>query len=110
MSLIRPDDDPRKRLTVHQHQRLLARYHRGPLTQTEFAASNGIGLSTLSKWLRVERAGDESPPRVRFQEVVLPGVAPGWAVEVVNPQGWTVRLRTPSDVALLSQLLPALPC
>jgi len=101
---------PRKRLTVGQRQRLLARYHRSPLTQAEFAAQHGIGLSTLGKWLRDAGAGDATPPSVRFQEMVLPSTAPRWAVELVSPQGWTVRLHTVSDFKAVSSLLPALPC
>jgi len=101
---------PHTRLTMPQRQRLLARYHRSPLTQAEFAAQHGIGLSTLAKWLREARAGDAAPAPVRFQEMVLPSMAPRWAVELVSPQGWTVRLHTVSDFQAVSPLLPVLPC
>jgi hypothetical protein len=33
---------------------------------------------------------------VSFQEVVLPSVVPEWAVEVVSPQGRTIRLHNTS--------------
>ena len=92
MSSHRNDVTSRKRLTVQQRQQLLARYHRSPLAQAEFTAQHGIGLSTLGKWLREARAEDTAPSPVRFQEMVLPSPAPRWTVEVVNPQGWTVRL------------------
>jgi hypothetical protein len=42
--------------------------------------------------------------------VVLPSLTSRWAVEVVSPQGWTVRLHAASDFAVVSPLLPALPC
>jgi transcriptional regulator with XRE-family HTH domain len=49
----------RRRWTDKQRQRLLARFHDGQLTQRDFAGKHGVGLSTLSKWLRVE---SEAPP------------------------------------------------
>ena len=110
MSSIRNVVAPRRRLTMAQRQRLLARYHRSPLTQAEFAAQHSIGLSTLSKWLREEVQASHSPAPVSFQEVVLPGATSGWAVEVVSPQGWTVRLHAASDFEVVSPVLPALPC
>jgi transcriptional regulator with XRE-family HTH domain len=33
---------------------LLARFHQSQLTQRDFATRHGVGVSTLSKWLRVE--------------------------------------------------------
>ena len=97
----------RRRLTSEQRQRLLTRFHRSRLTQRDFAARHGIGLSTLNKWLRLER--DAVPTKVKFQEVRLPNATPRWLIEVVSPQGWTVRLHG-SEVQTLPQLLRALPC
>jgi hypothetical protein len=77
------------------------------MTQRDFAVRHGIGLSTLSKWLRVEVK--PKPPRVKFQEVVLPNTPMRYAVEVISPQGWTIRLQSSSDVESLPQLLQALP-
>jgi transposase-like protein len=42
-------------LTSAQRQRLLARYHQSQMTLKQFATQHGVGLSTLSKWLRLER-------------------------------------------------------
>jgi hypothetical protein len=65
-------------------------------------------LFTLSKWLRVE---SETPsPPVKFQEVTLPNIPLRYAVEIVSPQGWTVRLQNSSEIQTLPQLLQALPC
>jgi transposase-like protein len=97
-----------RRRTPKQRQQLLARYHQSQLTQREFAARHGIGYSTLSKWLRLER--DVGPAKVSFQEVRLPNPTPRWPIEVVSPQGWTVRLQNSSEVQTLPQLLRALPC
>jgi transposase-like protein len=98
----------RRRWTAKQRQRLLAEFHQSQLTQSEFASQHGVGLSTLSKWLRLER---EAPsPKVKFQEVRLPNPASRWPVELVSPQGWIVRLQNGSDVQMLPSLLRALPC
>jgi transposase-like protein len=110
MSSIRNHVAQRQRLTVHQRQQMLARYHRSALTQAEFTAQHGIGLSTLGKWLRQEGQVRQSPAPVKFHEVVLPSPTPHWAVELVSPQGWTVRLHAASDFEVVSPLFPALPC
>jgi transposase-like protein len=98
----------RRRLTHQQRQRLLARFHKGQLTQRDFASRHGVGLSTLSKWLRCEIK--TAIPSVKFQEVTLPLTPLHNRVEVVSPQGWTVRLQNTSDIESLAQLLQALPC
>jgi transposase-like protein len=98
----------RQRWTAKQRQRLLARFHESQLTQRDFAGRHGVGLSTLSKWLRVESESDS--PSVKFQEVTLPKMSPRYQVEVVSPKGWTVRLQNGSDVQQLPALLQALPC
>ncbi len=98
----------RRRLTSAQRQRLLARYHHSQSTLKQFAAHHGVGLSTLSKWLRVEH--DAVPTKVKFQEVRLPNPALCWPIELVSPQGWIVRLQNGPDVESLPELLRALPC
>jgi len=98
----------RRRKTSDERQRLVARFHESQMTQRDFAALHGIGLSTLSKWLRVEVK--PKPPCVKFQEVVMPNTPLLYAVEVVSPQGWTVRLQNGSDVQMLPSVLRALPC
>jgi|SRR5208282_4148188 len=98
----------RRRWTSKQRQRLLALFHQNEIKQRDFATRHGVGLSTLSKWLRLER--DAVPAKVKFQEVRFPIPALRWPVEVVSPQGWTVRLQNTSEIQSLPQLLRALPC
>ena len=98
----------RRRWTHKQRQGLLARFHESQFTQSAFATQHGVGLSTLSKWLRLERDG--VPAKVAFQEVRLPSPVKHWPIEVVGPQGWIVRLHNGSDVQLLPELLRTLPC
>jgi transposase-like protein len=95
----------RRRWTHKQRQGLLARFYESQLTQSKFATQHGVGLSTLSKWLRLER--DAPSPKVKFQEVRLPSPTSHWPEEVVSPQGWIVRLQNGS---LLPDVLRALPC
>ena len=98
----------RRHWTAKQRQRFLVRFHKSQLTQRDFAGRHGVGLSTLSKWLRVE--SEAASPPVKFQEVKLPNMPLRYAVEVVSPQGWTVRLQNSSEIETLPQLLQALPC
>jgi transposase-like protein len=98
----------RRRWTIKQRQRLLARFHESQLTQRDFAGRHGVGLSTLSKWLRVEN--EAASPPVKFQEVTLPNIPMRYAVEVISPHGWTVRLQKSSEIETLAQVLQALPC
>ena len=77
-------------------------------TQRDFATAHRVGLSTLNKWLRLER--DAAPAKIRFKEVGLLNPASRWPVEVVSPQGWIVRLQASSAVEMLPELLQALPC
>lgn len=98
----------RRRWTAQQRQRFLVRFHQSEMTQRDFATRYGVGLSTLSKWLRVESKAAEPP--VQFQEVVVPNMPMRYAVEVVSPQGWTVRLQNSSEIETLAQVLQALPC
>lgn len=98
----------RRRWTRKQRQGLLARFHESQFTQSEFATQHGVGLSTLGKWLRLER--DSVPAKVAFQEVRLSSPVKHWPIEVVSPQGWIVRLHNGADVHLLPELLRTLPC
>ena len=98
----------RRRWTTKQRLRLLARFHKSKSTLKQFATQHGVGLSTLSKWLRVER--ETLPPKVKFQEMRLASPASHWPVEIVSPQGWMVRIQNDSDVQMLPLLLRALPC
>ena len=46
----------RKHLTPTQRKQVLAAYRRSGLPQDQFAAKEGVGLSTLQLWLRRERS------------------------------------------------------
>jgi len=108
----------RRRRTPQQRAELLTQYRRSGLTQRDFVQSHGLGLSTLTKWLREEPLSDVKPSgrngAVPFQEVNLcPPLRPtGWAAEVVLADGVVLRLSAQADATWGTELLQALrrPC
>ena len=105
-------DLPRRRhATAQERQQILARYLKTQLSQRDFALREGIGFSTLCNWLRQERGKPQ--PAVSFQEVAfpsLPAARPNWALEVVSPRGWKIRMAQIGDAGSLQQIMRALPC
>jgi len=104
--------------TPQQRAELLTRYRRSALSQRDFVQSHGLGLSTLTKWLREERRTGGKPPErngsVPFQEVNLSpqfGTA-NWAAEVSLADGTVLRLSAQTAAAWATALLQALrrPC
>ncbi len=101
----------RKRLTDEQRKAILERYHQSDVTQEAFAAQHGMCTATLGNWLRAEReSATAAVPAISFQELRLPPAGGSWAVEIVTPQNWTVRLGATAAPGLLAELLRALPC
>ena len=101
--------------TPEQIAELLARYHESSATQAEFAKQNGIGRSSLNRWLR--RTGEErlpmpALPPTTFVEARLasaaaaPGLARVYRLDL--PGGISLRLEGGFDPAELEQLLRAL--
>ena len=108
----------RRRHTPQQRAEWLTHYRRSGLSQRDFVQSHGLGLSTLTKWLREERlSGVKSSGgkgAVPFQEVNLRSQfhPAGWAAEVALADGAVLRLSAQADVAWATELLQALrrPC
>lgn len=104
--------------TSQQRAELLAQYRRSGLSQRDFVQSHGLGLSTLTKWLREDRlSGVQLSGRngaAPFQEVNLrpPFSSTGWAAEVALTDGAVLRLSAQADVAWATELCQALrrPC
>jgi len=110
-----PNGSCRKILIRAKRQRLLAAYHRSGLTQKAFAQRHGIGYSTLTQWLRKERtqlSTEVQTPALGLAEVKIDGVMNSTSalIEVINPQGWMVRVPASVPAATLGQLLRELPC
>ena len=108
----------RPRRTPQQRAELLAQYRRSGLSQRDFVQSHGLGLSTLTQWLRGERLADVEPlernDAVPFQEVNLRPAfrPPGWAAEVALADGAVLRLSAHADATWATELLLVLrrPC
>jgi transposase-like protein len=108
----------RRRHTPQQRAELLTQYRRSELSQRDFVQSHGLGLSTLTKWLREERLSGVTPSgrngSVPFQEVHLsPQFSPtGWAAEVALTDGAVLRLSAQAGMAWATALLQVLrrPC
>jgi transcriptional regulator with XRE-family HTH domain len=98
----------RRHLTGEERQAVLSRFRERGMTQREFSRREGVGLSTLIRWLHEERKAKRQP--LKFQEVILPRATPTWAVEVVSPQGWIVRRQAEAGPERLAELLRLLPC
>lgn len=101
----------RRRRTAAQRERILKVYRQSQLSQREFAARAGIGLSTLGLWLR--KACTETAARGRFVEVPNPlSVVPATAAMYRLHLGGGVMVEVSpgfrcEEVAALVQLFPA---
>lgn len=113
-----PDFRSRHRHTPRQRTELLTQYRRSGLSQRDFVQSHGLGLSTLTQWLRQERLSGIQPDgrngAVPFQEVSLRPQfsSTGWAAEVALRDGAVLRLGAQASVAWATELLQVLrrPC
>jgi transposase-like protein len=101
----------RKYSTPAQREKILQSYQRSQLTQREFAAQAGIGVSTLAVWLRkaaVNQAGGSSFVAVPN---LLPVPSAGPAYRLQWPAGLSLEVRSgfsSGELATLLQLLPSL--
>ena len=86
-----------------ERRRWARQFYRSGLSQRDFAARHGIGLSTLQRWIKQASGGDPAPG---FAEIKLPELSARWAAELVRRDGTVLRLRdVPTE--LLAQLLPS---
>jgi hypothetical protein len=74
------------------------RFAESGLGQREFCQQQGLGLTTLQRWLAQAEGSSELEARPDFTEVKLavPLSAPRWAAELCRPDG--LRLRLAHDV------------
>lgn len=84
------------------------RFRGSGLSRAQFARQKGFSLSSLNRWIGEARhaAADGAAPLVLSEVKVAPSLGwVGWSVEVVSPEGLTIRLREPLGVAELALLL-----
>jgi transposase-like protein len=101
----------RRRYTPAQKSKILAAYQRSTAPQKEFAAQAGIGLSTLTLWLR--QASARKADRAAFVAVpnLFSAAAAAPAYRVQWPQGLTVEVAAgfrPEELGALLQLIQSL--
>jgi hypothetical protein len=97
-----------KRIAVAARLEMVERFERSGKTRRAFCESEGVAKSTLDWWLR-KKTGSPREKRVAFREVALVstgvGITSNWAMEMVSPQGWTIRSRQPLSVDEMARLL-----
>jgi hypothetical protein len=80
----------RKHQNSAQRDKILRAYQRSALTQKQFAAQAGIGLSTLQWWLRKA----EAKPLEESGFVAVPNLLPA------HPAAATYRIQWPGGLSL----------
>jgi transposase-like protein len=99
-----------RRTSAADRLEMVGRFHRSGKTRRAFCESEGIAKSTLDWWLRKSKGHSRSrKKRVAFREVALVSTGneaiSNWAMEVVSPQGWTIRSRQALRVEDMARLL-----
>jgi len=112
---MKPERVTRRHLKPEERRRVAELCDRSGLTRGEFAKRHGISLSSLQRWLSEARSALGDVPAVVFREVAVcppltASVLPAWAVEIVGPDGVTVRCRERLPIEELTQLLRGRPC
>jgi hypothetical protein len=82
------------------------------LSQAEFAAQQGMGLSTLTRWVREARSRSPKEVPIPWQELKLPeGLSrSAWVAELILPGGCTIRLADSIARELVGKLLEGRGC
>jgi len=88
---------------------MVERFRGSGKTRRAFCESEGVAKSTLDWWLRKSPERPRSrKKRVAFRELALVstgGAGGNWAMEVVSPQGWTIRSRQTLSVEEVARLV-----
>lgn len=94
-----PRPTVRKHLTEGQRQSILDAYRRSGLSQREFVAEAGIGVSTLQLWLR-KAAARPSSQAAAFVRV------PNLLAQVPGPAAYRLHLQGGIDLEVSSGFRP----
>jgi hypothetical protein len=95
---------------LEERRRIAERCESSALGRSEFARLHQISLSSLQRWLAEARNATKEVPAVVFREVAVSppltvSASTAWAVEIVSPDGVTLRCRDGLSVDDLSRLL-----
>ena len=110
-----PERRTRQHLKPDQRLRIAERCENSGLAPSEFASRHRIPVSSLQRWLRELRNTPKETPAAVFREVaVCPPLAGSasqpWALEIVGPDGMTVRCRERLSIEDLACLLRGRGC
>lgn len=112
---MKPERTTRRHLKPQERLRIAERCQGSGLSQSEFARRYRVSLSSLQRWLAEARNPAKEVPVVAFQEVriapLVAGAIPSvWAMEIVSPDGMTVRCRDGLSLKDLAGLLRGRAC
>ena len=99
-------------LNPEQRRRIAQRCENSGLSRwSDFARRYRIPLSNQQRWMRELQCTPKEVPAVVFREVAVPpplrtAATPVWAIEIVGPDGTTIRFC--EDRSILSKLHPRL--
>ena len=103
------DSRGRRRFSAQEKARILEAYEQGSMTQREFAAVHGIGLSTLTKWRREKHQSasskkDDHPLiEVSHHGGFVDDTQSRFTLE--SPSGWRIHLPQQADIHFTQQLM-----
>lgn len=105
-----PERITRRHLNPEERRRIAEHCESSGLSRREYARRHRLSLSSLQRWLSEARNGHKEVPAVMFREMMvsplpLAASSPGWAVEVVGPDGMTIRCREGLCIEDLARLL-----
>ena len=101
----------RKHSTPAQRKQILQSYQQSQLTQKEFAARAGIGVSTLAAWLRKAAVNEEGGAQFVAVPNVFPALPAAPAYRLQWPGGLSLEIRpgfASGELASLLQLIQTL--
>lgn len=106
-SVAKRDRRGRRVARVEERERLLGLYDRSGLTQERFCEKHGVNVHTFVAWLGKRRHGQSAKitKPVKFQELVLSGPTAVEMLEVILPDGTTLRS---GNAKLVVEVLKAL--
>ena len=94
----------RPRSTSVERAQWVQRFYQSGLAQREYAARQGLRLSTLQRWVAENPSATPGPA---FAEVRLAGRPASWAAEVVRADGAVLRLSPEAPALWLQHFLGA---
>jgi hypothetical protein len=94
-----------RRTSAAERLDMVDRFRRSGKTRRAFCESEGIAKSTLDWWLRNGKRASRKK-RVAFRELAVVATRAGadWCMEIVSPQGWTIRSRQALSVEEMARL------